>query len=89
MAFDLTRPFNALPLLPPEIELEAIPVLKACIEARAALAELKAGVAQRQSASVYLKTLAGIGVLEEMKVGRERLFINPPLMRLLTSHHGE
>ena len=50
---------------------------------------VEAGVAQRQSASVYLKTLAGIGVLEELKVGRERLFINPPLLRLLTSDSDE
>ncbi len=48
---------------------------------------VEAGVAQRQSASVYLKTLVGIGVLTEMKVGRERLFINPPLLRLLTGDH--
>jgi Fic family protein len=49
---------------------------------------VEAGIAQRQSASVYLKTLAGIGVLDEMKVGRERLFINPPLLTLLTGDHG-
>ncbi|HZC17246.1 MAG TPA: Fic family protein [Caulobacteraceae bacterium] len=48
-----------------------------------------AGIAQRQSASVYLKTLVGIGVLEEMKAGRERLFINPALLRLLNSDRGE
>ena len=48
-----------------------------------------AGVAQRQSASVYLKALVGIGVLKEMKAGRERLFINPALLRLLTSDPGE
>jgi Fic family protein len=35
------RPFNALPLLPPRAELETRPVLKACVEARAALGELK------------------------------------------------
>lgn len=44
-----------------------------------------AGIAQRQSAAAYLKTLAGIGILEERKVGRERLFINPPLLKLLTA----
>jgi Fic family protein len=44
-----------------------------------------AGIAQRQSAATYLKTLAGIGILEERKVGRERLFINPLLLRLLTT----
>jgi Fic family protein len=43
-----------------------------------------AGIAQRQSASVYLKALAAIGVLEERQAGRERLFINPALVELLT-----
>jgi hypothetical protein len=43
-----------------------------------------AGIAERQTAAVYLKQLAGAGVLEEIKVGREKLFINPRLMRLLT-----
>ena len=36
-----SQPFNEMPLLPPQIELETVPVLKACISARAALAELK------------------------------------------------
>ena len=44
-----------------------------------------AGIAKRQSASVYLKALATIGVLEERKAGRERLFINPALIELLTN----
>jgi Fic family protein len=43
-----------------------------------------AGIAQRQSASTYLKKLAELGVLEERKVGREKLFINPAFLRLLT-----
>lgn len=43
-----------------------------------------AGIAQRQTAAVYLKKLCDVGVLEESKVGREKLFINPRLMRLLT-----
>ena len=43
-----------------------------------------AGIAQRQSASIYLKRLCEIGVLEERKVGREKLFINPAFLRLLT-----
>ena len=176
MSFDAGHPFNALPLLPPKAKLETTPALKACIAARAALAELKAlgslipnqsilinsipllldvttrgawgpwiafmidavadtatwtsgkvrairalldetaariraeapkvysrelaelifaqpycrianvvdaGIAQRQSASVYLKALAAIGVLEERQAGRERLFINPALVQLL------
>ena len=32
---------------------------------------------------------ANVGVLEEMKLGRERLFINPRLLRLVTSDRGE
>ncbi len=43
-----------------------------------------AGIAQRQSASVYLKKLCDIGILEERKAGREKLFINPAFLRLLT-----
>lgn len=35
------QPYNQLPALPPVQELETRPVLKACIEARSALAELK------------------------------------------------
>jgi Fic family protein len=35
------QPYNEMPLLPPQVELETTPVLKACITARAALAELK------------------------------------------------
>ena len=43
-----------------------------------------AGIVQRQSASVYLKRLCEIGVLEEKKFGREKLFINPAFLQLLT-----
>nr|WP_305729958.1 Fic family protein [Variovorax sp. dw_308] len=35
------RPYDALPLLPPATDLESKPILKQCITARAALAELK------------------------------------------------
>lgn len=44
MAFDRTHPFNDLPLLPPDAELETWMVLKKVISATRALAELK-GVA--------------------------------------------
>jgi len=51
---------------------------------------VEAGIAQRQSASVYLKRLAAIGVLEERKSGRDRLFVNPALLSLLTeAGHNE
>jgi Fic family protein len=41
-------------------------------------------IAGRQTASVYLKELVKLSVLEEKPVGREKLFIHPKLMRLLT-----
>ena len=41
--------------------------------------------AKRQTASVYLKELCDIGVLREVKAGREKLFIHPNLMTLLTA----
>lgn len=46
---------------------------------------VEADLAQRQFASVYLKTLASNGFLEERKAGRERLFVNPALLSLLMS----
>ncbi len=42
------------------------------------------GIAQRQAASRYLQDLVGAGVLREQAVGREKLFIHPKLMQLLT-----
>jgi Fic family protein len=47
------------------------------------------GIARRQTASVYLKELARIGLLAEKPVGREKLFINPKLMQLLTREPNE
>lgn len=41
------------------------------------------GVAKRQTASTYLKQLVEIGVLEEMRVGREKLYINTRLLQEL------
>jgi Fic family protein len=47
------------------------------------------GVAKRVAASRYLKQLAAIGVLEEEKVGRDKLFIHRKYMKLLGSDdHG-
>jgi len=44
---------------------------------------VEAGLAQRQTASVHLKQLCDIGVLTEVKAGREKLFINPAFINLL------
>jgi Fic family protein len=43
------------------------------------------GIVKRQSASLYLKDLASIGVLEEEKRGRDKLFINRKYLDLLGS----
>jgi Fic family protein len=43
-----------------------------------------AGIAKRQTASRYLKELVAIDVLKERQAGREKLFIHPKLMSLLT-----
>jgi len=43
-------------------------------------------IAQRQAASRYLKELVSIGVLQEVQVGKEKLFIHPKLMHLLTRY---
>jgi Fic family protein len=42
-------------------------------------------IAKRQTASIYLKQLCDIGVLVEVEVGREKLFIHPKLIQLLTN----
>jgi Fic family protein len=41
-------------------------------------------IAKRQTASVYLKQLVDIGVLQEQQVGKEKLFVHPKLMQLMT-----
>ncbi len=46
---------------------------------------VEAELGNRQTASVYLKTLAKIGILKEVTAGREKLFIHPKFIALLTS----
>jgi Fic family protein len=45
---------------------------------------VEADIAKRQTASVYLKQLAKIGVLKELQVGRDKLFIHPKLIAVIT-----
>lgn len=49
---------------------------------------VNAGIAKRQTASVYLKELCDIGVLEEMKSGRDTLFVHPKYVELLTGEEN-
>ena len=46
---------------------------------------VEAGIVGRQAASRYLKALTSSGVLREQTAGREKLFIHPRLLTLLTS----
>jgi Fic family protein len=79
MSFDPRRPYQQLPPLPPAADLETIPVLKACIAARAALAELKAvgGLIPDQAVlinSIPLLEAQASSEIENIVTTRDRLF---------------
>ncbi len=46
-------------------------------------------IAKRQTASIYLKQLSDIGVLYEIQAGKEKLFVHPKLIQLLTQDNNE
>ena len=50
---------------------------------------VEAGIAKRQAASVYLKQLVKIGVLTELPMTKEKLFVHPKLMQLLTKDSND
>jgi Fic family protein len=56
-AFRADVPFNELPKLPPAADLESRAILKACIPARAALAELNAAADLIPNPMILLNTL--------------------------------
>lgn len=56
-AWDPDRPHDALPLLPPAVDLESKPVLKQCVTARAALAELKQAAELIPNPGMLINTL--------------------------------
>lgn len=43
----------------------------------------KAGIAKRQTASVYLKKLENLGVLKSFNIGKEVLFLNTEFYEIL------
>ena len=45
---------------------------------------VEAGIAKRETASKYLKQLCEIGVLKEVKAGKEKFFIHPKFVQVLT-----
>lgn len=46
---------------------------------------VEAGLAQRQTASKHLKALVDIGLLRELELGRDKLFVHDAYLRLVTS----
>jgi len=50
---------------------------------------IETGLARRQTASTYLKRLCEIGVLQEISAGKEKLFVHPKLMQLLTNDKNQ
>jgi len=57
MKIDVTAPYNELPNLPPRHDLETRKILKHCIEARAALAELHKAAEMLPNQTVLINTL--------------------------------
>ena len=57
MGFDAKKPYNDLPLLPPKADIESVVLLKKCITARAALAELKLAGDLIPNQSVLINTI--------------------------------
>ncbi len=47
-----------------------------------------AGIAKRQTASVYLNHLCDAGILKEIKSGRENIFVHPKYIELLTGEEN-
>ena len=79
MAFDPNLPYNDLPPLPPSAEIETRAVLKACIEARAAIAELKqaGGLIPNQAVlinSIPLLEAQASSEIENIVTTTDRLF---------------
>lgn len=46
------------------------------------------GIAKRQTASVYLKSLCELGILREIKSGRENIFVHPKYIELLSGEEN-
>lgn len=79
MTWQPDQPYNRLPLLPPVTEFENVAVLKACIPARAALAELKQAVELLPNQGLLINLLPlleaqGSSEIENIVTTTDRLF---------------
>ena len=57
MAYNPDLPYNELPLLPPEVEIETTAILKKTIEASRALAELKGAITNLPNPTLFIDTI--------------------------------
>src|SRR5260221_10209237 len=56
-SFDPSHPYNALPQLPPKADIETRAILKACIDARAAVAALRQAGTLIPNQAVLINTI--------------------------------
>ncbi len=87
MSFDVNKPFNDLPALPPAVEVETKAVLKRAISANRAVAELKGQGGVIPNQSMLVNTL----ILQEAKASSEIENIvttNDALFRAMASASG-
>ena len=73
------KPYNDLPLLPPRAEVETKEVLKACVRARAALAELKQAAELIPNQAILINTIPTLEAqasseIENIVTTTDRLF---------------
>jgi Fic family protein len=64
LGFDPARPYNALPPLPPAVDIETKAVLKKCVTARAALAALRQATALIPNQDVLISSVPLLGLRE-------------------------
>jgi Fic family protein len=50
---------------------------------------IEANIAKRQTASVYLRQLVDIGVLQDVATSKEKLFVHPKLLNLISDESNE
>lgn len=67
MKIDLDKPFNDLPLLPPNVQLESIPILKQLAKSHKALAELKGYSELIPNKDILINSI----ILKEAKISSE------------------
>jgi hypothetical protein len=68
-----------------EASSRALEVVRGLVgELRAGGASVDRDIAKRQAASRYLHALVDLGILEEKSVGKEKVFMHPRLLKLLS-----